>query len=186
MRRAVMLLFALALAAPLARASAPVTPAWIVNDAAKQTASMSVLAGWNGNNGAWNYNGWHTGGLTVEVPLGWTILIDFKSQDAEVPHSLVVTKHYEQDQMPTELTGQDAALPRAYSKSPTVGQVPQDGADQLRFKARAEGTYMWACGVPSHMLTGMWINFVVKDGLTAAQVYVNEGAVPKDDQPGDL
>ena len=186
MRRAVMMLSALALTAPLARAGAPVVPAWIVNDPATQTASMSVLAGWNGNNGAWNYNGWHTGGLTVEVPLGWTILIEFSSQDAEVPHSLVVSKHYVQDEMPAELTGQDAALPRAYSRSPNVGQIPQDGADQLRFKARTAGTYMWACGVPSHLLTGMWINFEVKDGLEGARAYVNEAAVPRDDQPGFL
>jgi hypothetical protein len=45
-------------------------PARIGNDPAKRTATMHVVAGWNGNNGAWNYNGWHSGGVTVEVPLG--------------------------------------------------------------------------------------------------------------------
>jgi hypothetical protein len=42
---------------------------------------------------------------------------------------------------------------------------------------------MWACGVPSHLLTGMWINFVVEDGLSQAQIVVNEDMIPKDDQP---
>jgi Sulfocyanin (SoxE) domain len=100
-----------------------------------------------------------------------------------VPHSLVVSKHYAPDETPTELTGQDAALPRAYSKSPQVGQVPGD-EDQLRFKARKAGTYMWACGVASHLLTGMWVNFEVKEGLGEARMVVNEGQIAPDDQAG--
>jgi hypothetical protein len=182
MLRAVLTAALLALSVPDVRAGTPQNATWIENDPAKQTATMNVLAGWNGNNGAWNYNGWHAGGLTVQVPLGWTVLINFTSQDAEVPHSLVVTKHYDPDQMPTELTGQDAALPRAYSKSPNEGMIPGD-KDQLRFKAKTAGSYMWACGVPSHMLTGMWINFIVEDGLSGAQILVNEAQIPKDDQP---
>ena len=40
--------------------------------------------------------------------------------------------------------------------------------------------------MPSHLVTGMWINFEVKEGLDGARVFVNEGAVPKDDQPAFL
>ena len=53
------------------------TPDWMTIDAAKKSVSLDMVAGWNPNNGALNYNGYSGGEMTVVVPVGWTVKIAF-------------------------------------------------------------------------------------------------------------
>ncbi len=163
--------------------SEPFVPSWMTIDADGQKVTMQVTALYNGNNGGWNFNGFYDGSLTVVVPVGWTVVIEFATRDAQVPHSLVVTESYPEDDFPDKAGGRDAAIKRAYTKSPDRGLKPP-GNDRVRFKAKEAGSYYFFCGVVSHGLTGMWTRFQVSDTAEAPYAMIDEARIDPADQEG--
>jgi len=74
-----------------AAAPAPaVDPSWLRVDTATKTVTFQLVAGLTGLNGALNFNGFRDGGLTLTVPLGWTVLMHFRNHDGMLPHSAEV------------------------------------------------------------------------------------------------
>ena len=98
-------------------------PSWMTIDADAKTVTMDVIAGFNPNNSNWNYNGYHDGDMTVVLPQGWNVRMTFTNHDADVPHSLVVMTDVGPAELPLEAGREQAAFPRAYSKSPGAGPV---------------------------------------------------------------
>ena len=187
MRRAVMLLFAPALDRAAGRASAPVTPARSSTTPPSRPPAWACSQAGTATMATWDVRRLDTGGLTVEDPLGWTLLTTSSAR------MLRCSQPGGDEALRAGIEHADGADRRRAlpcraptASSPTVGQIPQDGADQLRFKARAAGTDMWPCGAAVPSAHRDVDHFVVEDGLTPAQVYVNEGAVPKDDQLHEL
>src|ERR1041384_3315841 len=72
-------------------ASQPIDPAWLTADTASNTATFELMAGLTGLNGALNFNGFRDGGLTLTVPLGWTVVMHFRNHDGMFPHPAGVT-----------------------------------------------------------------------------------------------
>ena len=151
---------ALALIATSAAAAEQLVPSWMAVDAGAQKVTMDVVAGFNPNNSSWNLNGEYEGGMTVVVPQGWRVEITFTNHDGDVPHSIVVMADPGADNLPLQAGREQAAFPRAYSKSPEQG-ISAGDHDTVSFKADKPGDFLWFCGVPGHGQSGMWIRFSV-------------------------
>jgi hypothetical protein len=167
------LLFFLSLAS--ARAQSELHPSWLQADAGTKKVRIDIIAGFNANNGALNFNGYFTGDMTVVVPVGWTVEVDFKNNDAMLPHSLLVTKPYLRDHVPAIAGINEVAIPRAYTDNPDQG-IPAPKGDKVTFKAQAPGEYWFFCGAPGHGQGGMWTKFKIDAGASAPSVTIAQGA----------
>jgi sulfocyanin len=160
--------------APPAEAPAP-TPApagtadWIVVDSAANTVTLDIVAGRDGSNNNWNFNGFANGGFTVTVPEGAAVTINFTNNDANMGHSIGVA---------TKPTGPWAAMLDAtpvfaggISSNPTsMTESTMSGeTETITFTADAAGEYALVCYVPGHATAGMWINFNVVPAGAAAE-----------------
>jgi hypothetical protein len=92
-----------------------------------------------------------------------------------LPHSLVVTRPFNSDEMP-DLAGVDkVAIPRAYTNDPDQG-IPSSKTDTVRFVAKTAGEFYFFCGAPGHGHGGMWTRLKVDPAAEAPYVVVAEGA----------
>lgn len=153
-RAAALLCLALAAAAH-AGDTTPETPDWMTYDAVAKRVKMAIVAGKNTTNGGWNFNGYAAGTLTITVPVGWNVEMDFRNDDV-LPHSLVVMQREE----PLPPLDGKPAFPRAFTVDLVPG-IPQTRGDTVSFVAKTAGTYRIFCGVPTHGTGGMWDWFVV-------------------------
>jgi sulfocyanin len=169
---------ALVLIATVASAAEERTvPSWMTVDAGAQKVTMDVVAGFNANNSSWNLNGDYEGDMTVVVPQGWRVEITFTNHDGDVPHSLVVMADPGPDNLPLQAGREQAAFPRAYSKSPEQG-ISAGDRDTISFKTDKTGDFLWFCGVPGHGQSGMWIRFEVINSAEAPYITIDAGAEP--------
>jgi len=155
-------LLALAKGAAAQDGTAPraIDPAWLSADTASRTATFELIAGLTGVNGALNFNGFRDGGLTLTVPVGWTVVMHFRNHDGMLPHSAEVI----QDTHPLPTQPVTPAFPRAVTVRLGEG-LPSEGRDDIRFIADKGGSYLIFCGVPGHGAAGMWIRLAVSESL---------------------
>ncbi len=145
---------------PPPASASPAAPAidtsWLTIDAGTKTATFRLIAGLTGLNGALNFNGYRDGGLTLTVPLGWSVVMEFTNKDGDLPHSAEVID----DVKPLPPGPVDPAFPRAATIRLSQG-LESGQQDDIRFVAdKAESFLIW-CAVPGHGLAGMWIRFAV-------------------------
>ena len=133
-----------------------IDPAWLQVDTAGQTATFTLVAGLTGVNGALNFNGFRDGGLTLEVPIGWAVVMNFRNHDGMLPHSAEVIP----DMHPLPTGPVAPAFPRAFTLRLEQGLISEQ-TDNLRFIADKGGSYLIFCGVPGHGAAGMWIRLTV-------------------------
>ena len=152
-----------------------VSPAWMKPDIGARKVTFDIIAGFNANNGALNFNGYFTGDATIVVPVGWTVEIGFKNNDAMLPHSLLVTKPYAPDHFPDLAGVSDVAISRAYTDNPEEG-IPAPKTDKVQFAAKNPGEYYFLCGAPGHGKGGMWIKFKVDPAAASPYVSIVQGA----------
>jgi hypothetical protein len=174
----------------VAQAGQPFVPSWIKNDPAAKAVAMEIVADWNqvaryakGNvrTDIIDFNGYWGGNLTISVPTGWSVRIEFINRSGAFRHSLMVTRTYAQSEMPVKLGVEDAVW-GAYT-DPPEGIYPQETA-HLSFVARQSGRYFLACARQTHLMDGHWIGFEVRDGLEQAVAIVQEDRFPPEDPPG--
>ena len=175
MQRVILAATALALATLPALADQKLTPSWIKGDAGKKTATMEVVAGWNADNGALNFNGYSNATMTVVVPANWTVRVNFVNHDGMLPHSVLVTKQYPKDQIPPQAGVGEVAISKAYSKDPESGIEP-NAKDNFSFIANKPGDYWYFCGVPGHGVQGMYVNFKIDPRADQPYVLVADKA----------
>ncbi len=125
---------------------------WLSYDSATKTATLKLIAGYQGVNHGLSYDGLSDGKLDVTVPVGWNVVVDF-SNAATINHSAVVVT----------ASGTSPVFPGAGSPQPTVGLAP-GGSVSFSFVDATAGSYRIACLVPGHEGLGMWATF----GVTAA------------------
>ena len=159
-RRALLLTGVLLLGAVGARAQtakgAKADPAWLRTDAASKTVEFKLVAGLTDANGGMNFNGFGRGGLVLTVPQGWNVVLHFKNEDPNLPHSVEVI-----GDAPAIPVG---PVPPAFEHA-TTGRLEQgfpagQGTD-VRFVAGKAGTFLIFCAVPGHGAAGMWIRLTV-------------------------
>ena len=135
---------------------ARIDPTWLRADAASKTAELKLVGGLTDLNGGMNFNGFSRGALVVTVPQGWNVVLHFKNQDQNLPHSVEVIP--DADAVP------GGPVPPAFEHAAT-GRVEQgfsagQGAD-VRFVAGKAGAFLIFCAVPGHGAAGMWIRLTV-------------------------
>jgi hypothetical protein len=141
-----------------------INPPWMYVDKATKTVLFDLVAGWDGSNNAYNYNGYYAGGATLRVPDGWSVDVNLSNQDGNAPHNIIVTYPYTRDDMPDHLSSDAAALRRAYTEDVYV-----DEEDVMKFVAK-EGEYWFFCGIKGHGINDMWINFEVSKSFLVPEV----------------
>jgi sulfocyanin len=161
---AVPVLAGLALASVMpaqAPAALRIDPTWLKVDSAATSAEFSLIAGLGGTNGGMNFNGATNGALTLVVPVGWHVVLNFRNDDQNMPHSAVVIP---------AATPVPAAAGRPAFAGATTRQADQGlatGARQsVRFEADRAGSYMIFCAVPGHGMAGMWMKLEVSASAT--------------------
>jgi sulfocyanin len=146
-----------------AQAPGVVDQSWLSWDSATKTVHFKLTAGLTGLNGALNFNGFRDGGLTLIVPAGSPMVVEFENHDGMLPHSAQVILNM----TPVPGAAMDqAAIARAYTDKVGEGLPPQS-KDRMRFTATPAGEYLFFCGVPGHGLAGMWIRLSVSDTAKA-------------------
>src|SRR3989442_348109 len=126
--------------------SGKIDPAWLSYDAATKTLNFHLIAGLTGLNGALNFNGFRDGGLTLTVPRGWTVAIQFMNHDGMLPHSAEVipaTKPVPTGPVPPAFDGAFTVtlaqgLPPAEKRAYVVGFLAAGALADAR-RAGAEG-----------------------------------------------
>jgi sulfocyanin len=165
------------LLAPVARADQTLTPDWMKVDAAHKSVALDVVAGWNPNNGALNFNGYYEGDMTVVVPPGWTVKTAVVNHDGMLPHSLLITKPYAKDNIPPEADVSQVAINKAYTDNPVGGLAPNQ-KDSFTFRTPTEdGSYWMFCGVPGHGVQGMYVDLKVDSKAEKPVVIVQDPKV---------
>lgn len=145
-----------AAAAQQAVAPQQIDPKWMTYDTATKRLTFELVAGLTPLNGALNFNGFRDGGLTLTVPVGWSVVMNFSNHDGMLSHSAEVIT----DQLPVPVRSVEPAIPRAYTRDLEAG-IPPGGKDQMRFTTRTAGAYLIFCAVPGHGAAGMWIRLHV-------------------------
>ena len=160
---------ALLLAAVGARAQSAkggkIDPTWLRADAASKAVDFKLVAGLSDANGGMNFNGFSRGGLVLTVPQGWNVVLHFKNQDQNLPHSVEIIA--DADAVPT------GPVPPAFEHAATSrveqGFSTGQGGD-VPFVAGKAGAFLIFCAVPGHGAAGMWIRLAVSASADKASL----------------
>lgn len=146
----------------LVAAQAPAMPAaaagqpFVRYDAKTRTATLRIIAGYNGVDGGFNFNGGAHGAAVITVPLGVAVVATFVN-NVPTPHSALIVPY--STALPAKTPA--PAFKGAASADYLNGAEKGDPVTTFRFQAGKAGTYLLICGVPGHDAAGMWDRFVV-------------------------
>ena len=132
--------------------------------ASAKTVEFTLVAGKTAVNGSFNFNGYAKGALTVTVPVGWKVVVQYSNASA-LRHSL--------DVIPYTGTQPDSAPPPSFPGASTKDLVDGIGVgkqETVTFVAGRAGTYEFLCGVLGHAQAGMWDYLVVSPTAKAPSV----------------
>jgi sulfocyanin SoxE-like protein len=85
----------------------------------------------------------------------------FANRDV-MPHSALIYR----DERPLPMAPDTPALPRAVTTHVAEG-LARGETDVVEFNADRVGSYLLICGVPGHGPGGMYLRFVVAEGIAA-------------------
>ena len=110
-------------------------------DAKARTAIVTLVAGYNGENNGFNFDGYGRGELLVSVPKGWRVRVTCTNHGA-INHSCAVVK------------GPGTATPSFRGAATPI--LPRGKTATFSFVASRIGSYRFACLVPGHEEARMW------------------------------
>jgi hypothetical protein len=134
---------------------------FLTYDMKTRTASLQLIAGYNGVNESLNYNGVTRGTRAVAIPLGWRVHITVANRDPDLQHSAIVVDEV----LPPPLELTTPAFPGAALPHADEG-LQDDETGTIDFVTNHTGRFMIACGVAGHAQSGMWLRLVVTQGLS--------------------
>ena len=148
-----------------------IRPDWMTFDTQKQMVRLVMVASADGNNGTMNFNGYGNGDMTVIVPFGWKVAVEFQNRGlGALPHSLVVTK----EANPLPIEGGVPAFRGALTNRLVPGMMAGT-IDSFEFVADKEGRFLFFCGVTGHGVMGMWDYLVVSKEAKSPSVQLKGG-----------
>src|SRR5437762_10912034 len=129
-----------------------IDPTWLRADAASKTADFKLVAGLTDANGGMNFNGFSQGALVLTVPQAWSVVLHFKNEDPNLPHSVEVIAE-------ARAVPSGPVLP-AFEHATTgrleQGFTPGQGADVRLVPAQGRAGSIF-CAVPGHGAAGLWL-----------------------------
>src|SRR6266567_3653806 len=140
----------------LSQSTQRIDPTWLKVDSAAAKTEFSIVAGLTSANGGMNFNGAGAGGLTLTVPVKWTVVLHFRNNDQVLPHSVMVIP----STTPVPVTAGKPSFEHAVTHRADQG-LPSDGHEDVQFVADRPGSYLLYCAVPGHGAAGMWIHLEV-------------------------
>jgi hypothetical protein len=146
----------------------PLDPQWLSSNVAAKTVHFQLIAGLTGLNGALNFNGFADGDLTLVIPSGWNVEIDFFNHDGMLPHSAAVVA----GTLPIQPAPAESTIRGAYTVRLTQG-LPPLGKDTMRFTADPSGDYFILCGGPGPPTGGMWIRLQISGTAEEPKMITN-------------
>ena len=168
-------------------AAAPANPDQWISTSGK-AVRLTLIAGYNGANAGFNFDGGAHGRMVVTVPLGDTIIAAYKN-NTKTPHDVLVVPYQKSlptHSVPTAFAGASYGAPTvgAGGGAPPRGGTPPAGGNPgaggpprvsnathtFTFTANKAGTYMIICGYPGHAIAGMWDTFVVSATAKTASI----------------
>lgn len=137
-------------------------PDWYHYDEATNSVTLDIVAGQTSDNNYWNFNGYTHGDVTVVVPVGASVTIDFSNKDPNMAHSIGVASFTDS---PPAMVPPNPVFDGAISSNPTdqMNATKTDTSETVSFTASTAGDYSLTCFVPGHAVAGMWIHFAVSD-----------------------
>jgi hypothetical protein len=144
-------------------------PDWMTAKPASKLLILGLDAGVGDDNGGLNFNGHSEGSHRIVVPQGWTVVVRMKNHDGRLPHSALITRVYQQEEMPDRLGPPDSVFPGAATPVPYTGTAA-GGYAEFTFAANKAGHYYVACGVHTHLQAGMWLRFDIVAGISAPEL----------------
>jgi FtsP/CotA-like multicopper oxidase with cupredoxin domain len=123
---------------------------WLSWNAPARRASLTLVAGYDGSNNGFNFDGYGRGRLLVRVPLGWRVTVTCRNAGS-MRHSCAIVRG--------AMTAVPA-FPGATTPDPVLGLKTGQTA-RFTFTASRAGTYRIACLVPGHEEARMWDVLVV-------------------------
>lgn len=143
----------LALLVGPAAAARPDPRAFLSWNATARVAHLRLVAGLNGSNNGFNYDGYGRGELLVTIPLGWRVVVACENRGNR-RHSCAVVK----GSLATR-----PAFPGAASPSPRTGLAPGSSVT-FSFRASRVGSFRIACLVPGHEQAREWAVLAIARG----------------------
>jgi hypothetical protein len=128
-----------------ANAAKPDPQSYFVVNASRHSVRLTLLAGLDGSNGGFNFDGYGRGEMLVSVPVGWHLVVVCESHGSERFSCAVV-----RDSLSTRPAFRGAASP-----DPTVGLNP-GGKATFSFVPAKPGSYRIASLVPGQEQARMW------------------------------
>ena len=135
---------AFAFAVP-AYAAGPGPQRYFAADASRRTVHLTLLAGLDGENNGFNFDGYGRGELLVSVPLGWRLVVECDNRGGMRSSCAVV-----RDSLATR-----PAFPGAASPQPLQGLDPGAKAS-FSFRLTQTGSFRIASLVPGQEQARMW------------------------------
>ena len=121
-------------------------------DAKRRTAIVTLIAGYDGENNGFNFDGYGRGELMVSVPRGWRVRLTCANRGG-MSHSCAVVR------------GPMTITPAFRGAATPI--LPPGSSTKLSFVASRVGTYRLACLVPGHEEARMYDVLDVTRGGTA-------------------
>jgi hypothetical protein len=129
----------IATGAQAATSARPTLSHWLSWNAGKHTARLLLVAGYDGTNGGFNFDGYARGRLLVRVPRGWLVTVVCRNGGSGY-HSCAVVHG---------AGSATISFRGASSPHPGQGLAPGESAT-FSFRASRVGVYRLACLVPGH------------------------------------
>lgn len=142
-------------------------------DSTTNTVTYPIVAGLTPTSGAWNFNGYTKGNMTIIVPVGARVVMPFMSLDGNVPHSMGIIAGEPNTATLAAAPDREPALPGAVSRRYVTG-IRSTDRDIVRFTANQAGEFLLVCGVPGHAAAGMWIRFTVSADADRPEIRTND------------
>ncbi|MEJ2541469.1 MAG: sulfocyanin-like copper-binding protein [Gemmatimonadota bacterium] len=144
-------------------------PSWYTMNGSD--VSLDIIAGATDKGNYWNYNGAQFGEMTITVPVGANVTINFSNEDPNMAHSLGISPGFSTAPAMVEATPVFEGAISANPTSMTDATLPGE-TETITFTASEAGEYSMVCYIPGHAVSGMWVHFVVsadgEAGVTGA------------------
>ncbi len=133
-------------------------PEWFTMDGSNVT--LDITAGATDKGNYWNYNGYQFGEVTITVPVGANVTVNFSNNDPNMAHSLGISAGFETAPAMVDpvavFEGAITANPTSMTEATLPGQ-----STSISFVASEAGEYSMVCYIAGHAVSGMWLHFNV-------------------------